>query len=198
MTALRHSEYEFSEDYSPRNLGQKVDFSIDTIQYDIKDFDFWDKQTLDRSVKRHVNARHHSENIFEQIEDDLPMNSLLDEDRVVFNLPSVFTRRILGERSVNTLQEWECVVQHVEDEIVYAKGVSLLDDNDERQVLEIPTREFSEVDRKALASGTVFRLIVGFVKKASGTQKRESFCYVRRKLISTGRIEDSLLNLFNE
>lgn len=173
--------------------------ALDTIQYHDKDFDFWKEQPLRRNVARYfqrVGARRNEEKDSADLSETVSQD-LAHEDAVL-DFPTVFRARTIGEQSVNTLQEWECVVTDIEKDIVTATARSLLTRNPEVEFMDVPLSEFPVEERQNLTSGVVFRIIVGFVKKPNGTRTRESVIYLRHRLPKRRRDMSSLLELLSD
>lgn len=170
---------------------------IDTIQYSSKEFSFWQGGVLQRSVARYRSRTGKPKIAFDEAQALISPEQIDREEITVLDIPSVFRSRTVGEKSVNTLQEWECVVVDVDDAHVTAMANSLISPTEDQHYIEIPLMEFQEADRSLLNTGVVFRLIVGFVRKASGSRTRESLIYVRHKLPRKQVDFSSELNLLN-
>lgn len=181
----------YSEDFTSSSQPSSK-FDLDVVQYETRNFDFWDKDRLKRSVNRlFIDYSSDKNSEFEKLEFDLhPLDYPNSEIRldhrhsseILLDFPAVFKTRVYGEQSVNTLHEWECVVNYVTDNLVISQAISLMDDSATENIIEIPLEEFSPDDRSALLPGVVFRLIIGFSKKANGSRCREAICYLRRRL----------------
>tara|TARA_B100000678_G_C18200913_1_gene499412 strand:- start:335 stop:925 length:591 start_codon:yes stop_codon:yes gene_type:complete len=159
-------------------------FDIDLMQHDKRDYSFYSGALYRRSINR---AQSDSREIEPDCYHPLDSRPIHDGrkanektcDRVI-DFPDVFRPRVYGERSVSTLQEWECVIDDLDNENVIAQAISLIEDSPEKHILTIPITEFSPLDHAKLHRGTVFRLIVGFAKKANGARSREAICYLRK------------------
>lgn len=181
---IQHSE-ELLEDDFVQNA-----FDMDLLQYEKRDFAFWGTDFFSRSVNRlkanddtKTHAISWGAGSLHPL-DCQTLHSQRDEEEArrdaILDFPEVFKTRVYGERSVSTLQEWECVIERIEADAVVATAKSLLDWAPEDHVLTIPFGEFSPSDRPVLKRGVIFRLIIGLSKKASGVRTREAICYLRR------------------
>lgn len=205
MTAALREHLHFSEDYPSHIIGAESDFSVDLLQYGVKDFNFWTNEDLDRGVNRYITTFKSGTLTASDVSDDCSeqqideeFNSKLDDDEKVLNFPAVFVSRVLGERSVNTLQEWDCVITSIQDNIIEARGLSLLDEDPQHEVLHIPVEEFGLDDRPILIPGIVFRFVVFFARKANHQLSRESTCYVRKSFSANHNVDTSALSVFLE
>jgi|LakMenEpi03Aug12_release.lakeMendotaPanAssembly.Ray.scaffolds.fasta_scaffold133676_2 hypothetical protein len=203
MTATLKEHLHFSEDYPSHIIGAESDFSLDLLQYGVKNFNFWRTEDLDRGVNRYITTFRSGILSASDMSDDSPeqqideeFNSKLDDDEKVLNFPAVFVSRVLGERSVNTLQEWDCVITSIQDNIIEARGLSLLDDDPQYEVLHIPVEEFCPDDRPILIPGVVFRFVIFFARKANHQLSRESTCYVRKSFSVNQNVDTSALSVF--
>ena len=79
-----------------------------------------------------------------------------------------------------SLQQWECVVTEVLDDVVCCEMHDLSDECNPREYAEVYIAEFSEFDRPLLSEGTVFYWSVGHTRKRSGQIVRSSELRVRR------------------
>lgn len=191
---------QFSEDYSilDEDGAQRTKFEL--AQYHVKDFNFWSREKVSRSINRLLSSDVDASSSISKVPYPLESGTSVkylstDWSSEAINFPNVFQARLIGEKSVNTLQEWECVIEFIDDDIVTARGTSLLDDDPESNILEIPMREFAQKDWDELSSGVIFRLIIGFTKKPSGQRIRESICYLRRSLPPLGYDLEGITNL---
>jgi hypothetical protein len=171
---------------------------IDTIQYRTRDFGFWTGTQLKRTVSRHYDLGVRDSDPLWPFEDKRELlEPTKDEESHVLDLPAVFKPRTVGEQSVNTLQEWECVVIDSNAESVTAMARSLLIREEDQQYIQIPIQEFPPEERDRLERGVVFRLIVGFVRKPSGSRIRESIIYLRHQLPKRDRPIEGLLEFLS-
>lgn len=192
--------YHFSEDYSILEDEEARPTKVEFFQYESKDFDFWTKDRVDRSINRYMSSdaerRAPKECGLHPMELERPIQAPMNKAMSkVLDFPDVFQARLIGEKSVNTLQEWECVVEDLDDDMVIASGLSLIDSSPEQNVLQIPLREFADKDKALIGPGVVFRLIIGYAKKPSGQRIRESICYVRRTVASHCADLEGIANL---
>ncbi|MFN2100348.1 hypothetical protein [Altererythrobacter sp. MF3-039] len=182
-------------------------FDIDLWQYEKRDFSFVDEDFVQRSINRlKSDTTSRSSDYLGQYENLHPLdNPALHQQRDeeekrrarILDFPEVFKSRVYGERSVSTLQEWECVVESVTSEgKVEAFAKSLIDISPEDHMISVPLEEFSPSDRDRISPGVLFRLIIGLTKKASGMRTREAICYLRstanRADLDTHQILDKL------
>jgi hypothetical protein len=171
--------------------------NLAVMQYESKLYNFWSDDALKRTFTRYASSTTgHRMHVGYDV--DVPLSTPSDQanskEDVVLDLPAVFQSRTVGEKSVNTLQEWECVVKHVGDEHVFAVATSVLFADEGESYLDIPLDEFDPEDRSRLRNGLVFRLIVGFVRKRNGIRTREALIYIRHQLPRKHRNIDSLLD----
>ncbi|MEM9086212.1 MAG: hypothetical protein AAGB23_09850 [Pseudomonadota bacterium] len=195
MSAVKqHPSVQHSEElYDDKSI--QAGFDLDVLQYESRDYSFLDKDFLWRSAKRLKKSAYSevttkvdlSPAIHPLDSETLHRQRLAEEDlkREILNFPEVFKTRVFGERSVSTLQEWECVVETVEDGVVISTALSLLDEAPEEQSMSIPLTEFAPTDRKDLRRGVIFRVIIGLSKKASGARSREAICYLRKSRVNS-------------
>ncbi len=153
-----------------------------SFQLDTKDLAFWDAENIARSVKRYK-FQPRTTFSYENKIDPTDISKVDSEvDQVLISFPAVFSTRSYGEKAINTLQEWECVVREIVDDTVFADAISVIDSNSELQFLEIPLSDFSPDDAPLLSEGVIFRLIVAFTRRANGSSHRECIIYIRKIL----------------
>ncbi len=170
---------------------------IDKMQYNHNDFSFWSKSMVDRSVKRHLLKPTDFADSLRDVDYKVPdYQEEIDNDSVI-SFPAVFNARLVGEKSVNTMQEWECVVEDVTENTVFAMGRALIDGSGSTEFLEIPLEEFSPDDKDILSAGIVFRFVIGWVRKPNNMRVRQSLIYVRRHLPKKQKTVDELFDLLS-
>lgn len=113
--------------------------------------------------------------------EDAPKSSTL------IQAPGLFKTRHFSGRSVNTLQEWEGLVESIGDTSFTARLRDLTDRSRGEEFAEIPLEEVDPADLKRLVQGAVFHLIIGFSKR-NGARRRETFLYFR-KFLPRGKVE---------
>lgn len=165
--------------------------TVSKRQYQFRDFSFWTDEAIDRSVTRYqqvVSSRKEAEwsvephtivSLADPVE-TAPRTNRKPEP--VLELPAYFQKRVIGERSVNTLQEWECAILEVRGDTVFAMATSVISREPDQHYIEIPIFEFQPSDHSRLREGVLFRLIIGFVTKANGQRSREAILYIRHQL----------------
>ncbi|MFL6728012.1 MAG: hypothetical protein ACJ8FS_16090 [Sphingomicrobium sp.] len=172
-------------------------------QYQYREFSFWTDEAIDRSVNRYQQslwsdwkqdwkpdlASYLPEAVIE------PLGLRNRRDEPALELPAVFQKRVIGERSVSTLQEWECAIIEIKDDTVHALATSVIAREPDQNYIEIPLFEFQPSDRAKLRAGVVFRLIIGFVMKPNGQRSREAILYIRHQLPRSEKDVDKLLDL---
>lgn len=197
MSAAAETVAVMTEHYPDQDVG------TDTVQYVYRDYEFWTGEPLNRTVNRYKSLSYPASFTSNPVEWPAPAFEPIRESRSnadsrqVIDLPAVFRPRTIGEKSVNTLQEWECVVTSIDADTVHSMATSLIDRSASQHYMDIPIGEFTAEDRGKLTNGTVFRMIVGFVKKANGTKTRESLIYVRNKLPRKQVSIDQTLDFFS-
>jgi hypothetical protein len=83
--------------------------------------------------------------------------------------------------SFAAMQEWEGVVTKVSDGIIFADLIDVTKDSrTAEEKAEIPFEEISDSDRNRVVPGAIFRWVIGYLRKASGTKIRGSIIYFRR------------------
>jgi hypothetical protein len=87
----------------------------------------------------------------------------------------------LPQISFDPLQEWEGRVVEVKDDRFFA---SLLDitagKHFEEEIAEFPLDDVSDIDRPLLRPGALFRWLIGYARRSSGTKYRVSSLVFRR------------------
>ena len=159
-------------------------------QFQYRDYGFWTRPAIERSVTRyqHSLTKHELAPIqVQKIEigtdvTSTPRGVLNRNQEPMLALPAVFRRRTIGDKSVSTLQEWECAVLDVRDDTVFAQATSVIVREPDQNYIEIPIFEFQPSDREKLRPGVIFRLIIGFVSKPNGQRTREAILYIRHQL----------------
>jgi hypothetical protein len=114
----------------------------------------------------------------------------------VIQIPNFFKKTIVRGRSINTIQEWEGLVDRVDSDGFEARLRDLTRGDHAQEIAWIP---MSEVDRKDLTRvkpGAVFHLIVGFCRRGGG-QKRETELYFRKHLPSARKDASDLADLLD-
>lgn len=157
---------------------------VEQFQLLNRDFSFWDRDAVKRNVDRFISEK--DDVLYRTAEIDLDHEWLIDkslynseENNNVIAFPPRHTNNLFGAHSVNTLEEWECVVSAVEDGVVLADAKPMLVKPESEIMMEIPVMEFTAEQRSKLQNGLIFRLIVGLRKNQNGTQSRESTIYIR-------------------
>lgn len=197
LAALQHSEELLVDESIVRRM------DVDLLQYDKRDYSFWDEDFFKRSINRLMLNRAPVSTASGELTELHPLDSQTsyisreEEERrrdEILDFPEVFKTRVYGERSVSTLQEWECVVEDVDDLEVKAIGKSLIDISPEENVIAIPLQEFAPSDRDKLRPGVMFRLIIGLSKKANGMRTREAICYLRKATVDPSNWSNDFLD----
>ena len=110
-----------------------------------------------------------------------PTPTMRDEELKVIDLPSFKPLPGRPQESFGALQEWEGVITDVSDKVVYASLIDITAGGKSlEETAEIPIEEISDDDRSRLVRGAIFRWVIGYLRKASGTKMRGSVIYFRR------------------
>jgi hypothetical protein len=185
---------------APLRIGETQDLppslEIDKFQHFHRQFGFWTKEVLNRTVARNAKATEQRTDETAFVDD--PLANVTQLESPVIDFPAVFTTRTVGEVSVNTMQEWECTVDQIENAVVHSKARMLVGSSKEQEYLSIPLKEFSADDQLLLAPGTVFRLIIGFARKPNGSNARQAITYIRRYLPKERRGLDDMIRFLSE
>lgn len=112
----------------------------------------------------------------------------------VIEFPHVFQRRQIENRSVNTLQEWEGLIETVDGDTFTARLRDLTSAGRAEEQAVIPLSEIDRSDHLRVQPGALFHLIIGFVRRG-GSQRRETFTYFRRHMPSQSSAASDLANL---
>jgi hypothetical protein len=78
------------------------------------------------------------------------------------------------------LQQWECVVLRVRDDLVECEMHDLTNDSEPVEYAEVYINEFSLFDKPLLCEGAVFYWSIGHETKQTGQIRRYSDLRVRR------------------
>lgn len=174
------------------------------------DNEFWHQGRIHRQVARsNVNRTRHGADVktgsfvacsTERAISDGAEALNAEEGENLFDFPQVFVSRRVGEKSVNTLAEWECVFDCRDEvgrtiEVVYEQ---VLGGAGSKGKMSIPFEEFSDRDLERVSRGHIFRLIVGYSKRQDGSRRRESIVYVRPQLNRRAEKFGDLLDLLAE
>jgi hypothetical protein len=114
----------------------------------------------------------------------------------VINIPNAFQAKIVAGRSVNTLQEWEGLVQTVGSENFTARLRDLTVPGHPEEIAEISFDGIDPNDLSRVKIGAVFHLIVGYTRR-NGSQRLETFTYFRRHLPSGRAAANKLADLLD-
>jgi len=113
----------------------------------------------------------------------------------VIRIPNLFSRRQIENRSVNTLQEWEGLVDAVDGENFVARLRDLTNSKNPEEIATIPLSEVDPCERERVIPGALFHLFIGYTRRG-GSQRRETFTYFRKHLprsnASTSELADLL------
>jgi hypothetical protein len=107
------------------------------------------------------------------------MDRLLRRKKQRPMLKQAYVIAMNGKR-VRVLQQWECVVVEVRDDIVSCEMLDLTDDTSPPEFADVYLSEFSPFDRPLLEEGAVFYWSVGYEVRSSGTIIKTSELRVRR------------------
>lgn len=83
-------------------------------------------------------------------------------------------------RRFRLLQQWECVVNEVAVDSVWAEITDLTDRSRADEVVELPLDEFPQADRELLVPGGVFYWAIGYEHTKGGQVRRVSEIRFRR------------------
>lgn len=83
-------------------------------------------------------------------------------------------------RRFRLLQQWECVVNEVAEDSVWAEITDLTDRSRADEVVELPLDEFPLADRELLVLGGVFYWAIGYEHTKGGQVRRVSEIRFRR------------------
>ncbi|MEZ5682045.1 MAG: hypothetical protein R3E14_12220 [Erythrobacter sp.] len=112
-----------------------------------------------------------------------PTNKSVDEkyqSGLVIDAGRAFLGRVVGKRSIHTLQEWEGVVERVDRDKFSAQLWDLTVDRRNREFADIPISLVNRVDRSDLKEGAIFRLIVGVAVTDKGNRINDAVVYFRK------------------
>lgn len=127
---------------------------------------------------------------------DVLLTSLPQDVAKVINIPQAFRPISLRGRAINTLQEWEGIVDQVGDEGFEARLRDLTDTSHSPEYAWIPIDEVDPKDLDRVKPGAVFHLIVGFCRRGGG-RKRETELYFRRHLPSAKAVTTEVADLLD-
>lgn len=92
-----------------------------------------------------------------------------------------FSERKAPERTQEVLQDWEGVVERIEDDIFVARLRDMTaNEVYPGEIAELPVGDVSEDDRELLQVGAVFYMTVGYYVRASGRRERFGRVVFRR------------------
>ena len=92
-----------------------------------------------------------------------------------------FTFDSLPQISFDPLQEWEGRVVEVKGDRFFANLLDITAGKHfEEEIAEFPLDDVSDIDRPLLRSGAVFRWLIGYARRSSGTKYRVSNIVFRR------------------
>lgn len=151
---------------------------------------FWTPDIIERNVIELKDSADESDDVQNQQPTSwlTRHNTFNEHERKVIQFPPVTDLWPRGYTSVNTLEEWDCVITDVTDETVFSDAKPQIEQRGSKVILEIPVNEFSRGDRSALRPGLMFRYIICWSKRESGNLSRESFTYIRkvqRRIVSS-------------
>lgn len=187
-----------------------LDQSVYLQDSDTVDNEFWSRDRISRQVSRSdvhrlwLGSDFSTSTLVEKAHDQAVSDDSealnADEAANVFDFPQVFISRRLGEKSVNTLAEWECVIDRRDEEnrMIEVTYEQIVGGADSRGKMAIPFEEFSDRDLDRVSRGHIFRLIVGYSKQQDGSRRRQSIVYVRphvrEKAVKFGSLLDLLVD----
>jgi len=96
----------------------------------------------------------------------------------VFALPDYKSPRVPAD-TFTASQEWEGTVTEIGDSSFKARMIDIRRSEPEEEA-EIPFEEVSQADKSLVVVGAVFRLAIGYRRRASGTQRRTANLVFRR------------------
>jgi hypothetical protein len=87
----------------------------------------------------------------------------------------------LPQISFDPLQEWEGRVVEVKDDRFFANLLDITAGKHfEEEIAEFPLDDVSDIDRPLLRPGAIFRWLIGYARRSSGTKYRVSSIVFRR------------------
>jgi len=116
----------------------------------------------------------------------------------IISIPGLFNQRLINGSSINTLQEWQGVVDEVGEADFTAQLADLTDRTREVEFAEIPFTEVDLTDREKIRPGAIFHMIIGYSRRSGRTQTRETLLYFRRFTPKTGCSTVQLADLLDE
>ena len=150
---------------------------------------------LKQSVLRHEHAAI-ATRLHQQVKlagcSELSASTMRDEEVKVIDLPQFKPMPGHPQESFGALQDWEGVVVDVNSEILYASLIDITANGQTpEEIAEIPLEEIADDDRHRVVRGAIFRWVIGYLRKASGTKMRGSVIYFRRTA-STARASNAV------
>lgn len=118
------------------------------------------------------------------------------KQNTLIQAPALFKAKDFSGRSVNTLQEWEGLVESVGDKSFTARLRDLTDRSRGEEFADIPFDEVDPSDMARVVTGAVFHLIIGFSKR-NGSRRRETFIYFRKFLPRGKSKANTVVDLLN-
>lgn len=131
----------------------------------------------------------------------LANREIVDSDLIpsVITLGDAFQSRVVGKRSMHTLQEWEGFVETVEEDGFVARLKDLTSPKQSVETAEIPSSVVDREDRNRIAPGAVFRMTVGVAVTDHGNRINDAVIYFRRFTENNvGAQVAGLIRSFNE
>jgi hypothetical protein len=114
----------------------------------------------------------------------------------VVDVPHAFTRRRIENRSVNTLQEWEGLVESIDRDCFTARIRDLTNSGNPEEIATIPLEEVDPDELPRVVPGALFHLFIGFTRRG-GSRRRETFTYFRKHLPGTNSVGLELADLLS-
>lgn len=112
---------------------------------------------------------------------EVPSRHTIDDEVKVINLPKFAPLPGRAQESFGALQEWEGVITEVRDNVILANLIDITRNGTTfDETAEIPIEEVSDDDRAHVVRGAIFRWVIGYARKPSGTKMRGSIIYFRR------------------
>lgn len=103
-----------------------------------------------------------------------------NESLKIIDMPTFKQLSKVGD-SFAAMQEWEGVVEEIDDDVFRASLIDITGDGEELdEFAEILVGDLQESDRSKLHVGAIFRWVIGYHRSASGTKTRGSRIHFRK------------------
>ncbi|QZD92983.1 hypothetical protein K3162_02790 [Qipengyuania xiapuensis] len=104
----------------------------------------------------------------------------ITKSAAVIDVGAAFRGKVVGKRTMHTLQEWEGVVDSIGTDKFHAQLRDITSARNVKEFAQIPINLVERGDRAQLKEGAIFRFIVGVAVTDKGNRINDAVIYFRK------------------